>query len=165
MEIAAILQQPDDRWKPLLQFPEWPFIKVEKPLLASSRTHSLEPQPASQESRGRKGGSVFSHYSSTRAPEPKLLKLYTILKKNAFNHRLFMEKIPIKLLSTIEAMLALTSLRQAATSTKSQHLRYFSPCQTAYRSSAILHVKPLNKLQISWNVSFNFSPKYRSGTI
>ena len=36
MEIAAILQQPDDRWKPLLQFPEWPFIKVEKPLLASS---------------------------------------------------------------------------------------------------------------------------------
>ena len=68
----------------------------------------------------------------------KLLKLYTILKKNAFNHRLFMEKIPIKLLSTIPRL-----LRQAATSTKSQHLRYFSPCQTAVRSSDLVQVKPL----------------------
>ena len=47
---------------------------------------------------GRKGGDRFSAPLLLLA-EPLLASvLYTILKKNAFNHRLFMEKIPIKLL-------------------------------------------------------------------
>ena len=40
MEITAIIQQPgsDDQWKSLLQFPEWPFIKVElEPSMHSGR--------------------------------------------------------------------------------------------------------------------------------
>ena len=77
------------------------FFSFQSGLLLKQRSHYWHPHPRhtkqqprsgerDTEWRGGKGGSVFSSKQASSL-------LYTILKKNAFNHRLFMEKIPIKL--------------------------------------------------------------------